>query len=114
VQQFSWVAPQLLKPLPVASQLVPVVVEPAHAPLLHMPVAQGEGLPHCPVAPHVSTVVPEHCCVPGVHPPPSPPPPELEPAAPLLDEPPEVPPLPEPALPDDDEDLAGFTPASPA
>jgi hypothetical protein len=43
------------------------MVEPEQAPPVHMPVAQDQGLPHCPFDPHVSTsALPEHCCEPGV------------------------------------------------
>ena len=74
-------------------------VEPVQAPLLHAPVAQGDGAPHCPFAPQVSTELPTHRCVPDVQPP-APPPllePELlpEPELELLPEPELEPPLPE-------------------
>jgi hypothetical protein len=39
---------------------VAVVVDPEQAPPLHTPVAQGQGVPHCPFAAHVSTLLPEH------------------------------------------------------
>jgi len=60
--------------------------------------------------------VPEHCWVPGVHPPPSPPPLEPEPPSetPLLPWlAPEPEPLPEPDPLPDDDDVASFVPASP-
>jgi len=45
----------------------PVLHDPVHIPPTHVPLVQGSGLPYCPQAPHVSTPLPEHCAVCGVH-----------------------------------------------
>jgi hypothetical protein len=67
---------------------VPLAVSPVHAPSLQVPVAQVQGAFQVPFDAHVTTDAPEHCWVPGVHAPASPPPldPEL---LPLLDPEPE-------------------------
>jgi hypothetical protein len=46
LQQLSLVGPQLLRPAPEPTQLAPVVVELAHAPLLHIPVAHFHAVFH--------------------------------------------------------------------
>jgi len=120
VQQFSvpWPpAPQSVSPGPLASQLAAAVVEPVHAPLVHIPVAHAHGRAHCPFDPHVCTLpVPEHWVVPGAHsvgpPPLDPELLELEPLEPELPDP-ELPDpeLPDPELPDPEPLLAPELPA---
>jgi hypothetical protein len=73
VQQLSLFAPQLVRPLPLVRQLVPVVVEPSHAPPLHAPVEHGQGAPHRPSSAQFCTVeTPAHCVTPGMQLPASP------------------------------------------
>src|SRR3974390_312107 len=101
VQQLSLLLPQLLRPAPPASQLGAFEVEPAQASAVQLPVTQGQGVPHWPVESQVwMEPVPEHCWVPGVQTPESPP--LLEPELLPLEEPellPELLPLLEPELP---------------
>ena len=77
--------PQFERPGPLVWQLAPLVVEPAHAPLLQVPVAQGHGVPHRPVVPQICTAeLLKHCVNPGEQPSASPEsPPSLEPEPPL-------------------------------
>src|SRR5271165_2113860 len=96
--------PQSVSPEPLAAQLAAVAVDPTHAPLAQVPVAQVHGLPHFPFDPHdCMALAPAHCVEAGMHPlaPPSvldpepPLDPELLPLEPPLD--PELLPL-EPPL----------------
>ena len=61
--------PQSVSPAPLASQLVPAVVDPVQAPLAQVPVAHAHGLPHWPFEPHICNVpLSEHCVAAGAHP----------------------------------------------
>jgi hypothetical protein len=66
VQQLS-PEPQLFSPPPPAAQLGPVTVAPEQLPPVHAPVAQGQGVVHCPDGSHICMAVPLHLDWPGEH-----------------------------------------------
>jgi hypothetical protein len=69
VQQLSLALPQLVVPAPAVAQLGAVVVVPVQAPAAQLPVAQGQGAPHCPFAVHVAIPPSSQVWAFGTHPP---------------------------------------------